>query len=278
MAFPAPLQHKQGFNLRGMSGLNNILSVTNLALKRHDLLSLDDTHYSKVFGDPAGHQRIFHDLDTYVETIELSADVAEKTLDAIAAEAHKIMRNDVATEVVAGEAGEHILAGPGFVLREITRSAPKQNNQPSAPDVHELRGEITASGLSEIFPVFVSDEVSALMPLGGSLQCTLRKGIAVLTNQARILANMHGTLMRFSQPNVFSFGDLSFAPRAYDANKRSGVFFHRMLRTESAPEPYIPKDIRFQFLLQWESHCPPQTMNDFLRLLIERQIVVVDNV
>lgn len=273
-AIPGPLQHKQGFNLRGASGLNNILSVTNQILKRHDLLSLDDDDYKKVFGDSSDGREAIDLLNAYIEHIELSADSGEKVIEVLASEARQIIGDDLSQTV-----DRHaVLAGPGFVLREV-----KQNNaraggksEKDPPPSYHLRGEITASGLLELLPVFSSDAVTKLLPAGGSLECTLRRGVAVSTNQARILANMRGTLMRFAHTNVLSFGTVSFAPKVYDANARGGTFVRRLMGQDSHPEPYVPKDLRYQFLLQWESPCQSNVMKELLALLIERQVIFLD--
>ena len=142
----------------------------------------------------------------------------------LASEARQVIGDDLAEQTVDGHL---VLAGAGFVVRETKRSNAQEgvkSEKDSPPLSYLLRGNITAPSLLELLPIFSSDAVAKLLPTGGSLECTLRKGVAVLTNQARILGNMRGTLMRFAHTNVLSFGTVSFAPRVYDANARRGLF------------------------------------------------------
>ena len=274
-AIPGPLQHKQGFNLRGASGLNNILSVTNQILARHDLLSLDNRHYQKVFGGLSNQNETLRILDAYVETIDLSAEGSEKSLKRFTSELRRVTVADFRMQWISEQ---RVLAGPGFVLREVTRNPAdraKSADQRDVKPLYYLQGQLTASGLFELLPAFASKFVNDTLSKGGSLEWKLQKGVAVLTSQARILGNMRGTLMRFAYENVFSFGNFTFAPRAYDANARAEIFQSYPL--DAPPEPYVPQDWRYEFLLQWDSPFESDRIKEMLTLLIERHVIFVNS-
>src|SRR5438067_1745434 len=90
-AIPGPLQHKQGFNIRDHSGLNNIVSHVNRILSRSYLLSFNESDYERIFSgkidDTAALSLL---LDQHFETIEVTSSFENPVFEAISAEAKKI--------------------------------------------------------------------------------------------------------------------------------------------------------------------------------------------
>ena len=272
---PGPLQHKQGFNLRGASGLNNMLSLTNQVLSRHDLLSLADDAYNEVFATFGGQDRLPQLLDMHLDEVKLEAESNRPIIAAMAAKARELVREEL---VESTADGRPVLAGPGFVLREQRKEAPAAEatagTKPSEPR-YRLKGEMVASAFLEMLPAFAASKGSEVLPAGGWITCALRPGSALLTNQSRILSQMRSTPFRFVHDNVFSFENITFTPRSYDANESTRpLFAYIRSRIEPPPpEPYKPKDMRYEFLVQWDAPCPAAGLRELLTLLVARGVI-----
>ena len=274
-AIPGPLQHKQGFNLRGASGLNNIISVTNRVLGRHDLLSFDETHYNEAFAGLNRAADVPQLLDIHVEEIKLRMVAPKSVIDVIAARARHLIGKDL---VASKEGEERVVAGHGFVIREA-REVAQHSAPPPTPGhketAYRLKGEIVASALFELLPVLSDLEIIPLLPTGGSVEFTLRPSSAVLTSQVQILGGMKGTVMRWAGEGLCSFGDVTFSSQARDINQPSMIMhlISHSVRGASGPEPYRPREMRYNFTLKWQSGFPGTTIGSLLALLIERQVI-----
>lgn len=273
-SIPGPLQHKQGFNLRGSSGLNNIISVTNRVLGRHDLLSFEESHYREAFVGLPQADDLRQLLDIYVREIKLTIATSKSVIDVIDANARKLLGDDL----IASKVGDaRVLAGPGFVVRQ-SRETKKKEESPTVPvsdeTTYRLSGEIVAPALFELLPVFSDSQMVPLFLNGGNMEFALRAGSAVLTHQAPILGNMRGTAMRWAGDRVCSFGDVSFSSQVRDINQRSVLhLIGHGIRGQSAPEPYRPRELRYSFTLSWLSGFPGSTIASLLGLLMERQVI-----
>lgn len=271
---PGPLQHKQGFNLRGSSGLNNIISVSNRVLGRHDLLSFEESDYREAFAGLPQANELSQLLDIYVREIKLRIGTSKSAIDVIDAKARKRLGEDLVGSKVGDE---QVLAGPGFVVRQA-RQTKKTDASPTAaaPDetTYWLNGEIIASALFELLPVFSDSEIAPLFLNGGSMEFELRAGSAALTHQAPILGNMKGTAMRWGGDRVCSFGDISFSSRVRDINQPSvWSSISHGIHGRAAPEPYRPRELRYSFTLSWLSGFPGSAIASLLGLLMEREVI-----
>lgn len=268
-SIPGPLQHKQGFNLRGASGLNNIISVANRSLRRHDLLSLSEEHYSEVFARSTGVGNLPQLLDIYIKEAKLGLTTSQSVIDRLTTKARFLIDGDLA-EPKPGD--ERVLPGPGFVIQEERRVKKLGTPPPQEETTYRLFGEIVASALLHLLPALSDpDIVNVMLPEHGSLDFELRPGVEILTSQAQILARMKGTEMRWSNRQLCSFGDLTFLPTARDINRRTVSVMRSVDMVAS--EPYRPKEMRYRFELKWESGFPGTSIASLLSALIERQVI-----
>jgi hypothetical protein len=273
-AVPGPLQHKQGFNLRGASGLNNIISISNRILGRHDLLSLGEQHYADAFPQLGRSGALSELLDTYVEEVRLAAKAQTPLVARIAMElpdAHLV--DEPANKSASAKV---ILAGPGFVVREgiDSKNAAPESQPPTT--IISVAGEFTASALIEMLGHLSRPELSDAFDRGGALTWTLRKGIHVLTKQAQILAAMRGTSIRWADAQTCDFGDVRFHPESYDVNAPAlGYVMIRSLTASNSPQAYRPKDIRYKFTLRWGGKFPAKDIEALITLLVQRNVLAV---
>jgi hypothetical protein len=271
---PGPLQHKQGFNLRGPSGLNNIVSLANQILGRHDLLSFEEADYDQAFAPLAAQDELPQLLDLYIDSVKCNF-VAKASVIGVVAER---ARQTLGGEFVEKDTEKRkTLAGPGFVLREDRNDAPRRPSG-GAPETTEpryiLEGELVAAALLELLPPLSHVSVVSWFTQGGRIDFKLRPGVAVLMNQPQILACMRGTHMQWNNEHTCSFNGLTFFPQSHDANAPGMRYFvTRSVLGNSVPEPYRPKDMRYEFALQWQQGFPSSAIQELLKLLVQRNVI-----
>jgi len=259
---PGPLQHKQGFNLRDHSGLNNIISHVNRILSRSYLLTLEAKDYERVFSGHREADELPRLLDFHFENIELESENRESALDALADQACKQQG-----EFVVYKKQNKTISGTGFIFEERFDMSTQQTQPPGNAkpiEIFKLKGEISPLVFLEVLPLL------STVSSGVKLTWKLRRGFEVLPQRSQILARMKGTSMRWADKNVFQYAELRFATRSYDNNATRVYLFSRLKRE---PEPYRPEDRRYELTIQWENTCPENTVRELLALLIERQII-----
>jgi hypothetical protein len=274
---PGPLQHKQGFNIRDSSGLNNIVSHVNRILGSSYLQNLGEDHYTKVFGERIDNaSELSALLGQYFETITVEGVFETPVFDAVAQAAQKV---DPEATALTGDETRLIIGGSGFTLQQTVsqdKGRPGSKTPEEVKTTYLLTGEISPLMLLEVLTLFSAAHQAAGNDGIVSLKWNLRSQVGMPTRAAEILARMRGTPMKFFYEDKMDYGGLAFAPASYNANAPS--VWNSLVRrvTDDSPEPYRPPDIRFRIFLSWYDRCPEQAIRDLLTQLFERNVITND--